>query len=82
MNNHGLFFQSIDEVSKLIKTKELSPVELAKSMLQRIHALEPNINAFIRVLDEDVLKQATLLEEELSKGIYRYTDLDNLRRND
>ena len=43
MNNHGLFFQSIDEVSKLIKTKELSPVELAKSMLQRIHALEPNI---------------------------------------
>jgi len=71
MNNHGLFFQSIDEVSKLIKTKELSPVELAKSMLQRIHALEPNINAFIRVLDEDVLKQATLLEEELSKGIYR-----------
>ena len=71
MNDNSIFFQSIDEVSVLIKNKELSPIDLVKKTLQRINELNPNINAFIGVLEEDVLKQATFLEDELSKGIYR-----------
>lgn len=71
MNNHDLFFQSIDEVSKLIKNKDISPVELTKNTLTRIEMIEPNINAFIRIMEEGALKQATILEAELSKGIYR-----------
>lgn len=61
---------SIAEVSKLLKKKKISPVELTKLCLDRISRYNSKLNAFIDVYDKDALKQAKKAEREISKGEY------------
>jgi aspartyl-tRNA(Asn)/glutamyl-tRNA(Gln) amidotransferase subunit A len=60
-----LAFASIDEVGKLFRKRQLSPVELAKLMLARIEQLNPKLNAYITVTAELALAQAKKAEAEL-----------------
>ncbi len=62
---------SISEVSKLIKAKKVSPVELTRNSLDRIQKFNPQLNAFIAVYEEDALKQARSAEREIGRGNYR-----------
>lgn len=64
-------FLSISEVAEQIKEKKLSPVELTKETIKHIKKLDPTINAFISVFEEESLQQAKLFEEEISTGNYR-----------
>ena len=41
-----LLFKSGIELKKLIKNKEISPVELTRLSLERIEETEPKVNAF------------------------------------
>ena len=50
MLNDDLVSLPIFELSKKIKSKEISVVELIKSTLQQIENLNPKINAFITVV--------------------------------
>jgi aspartyl-tRNA(Asn)/glutamyl-tRNA(Gln) amidotransferase subunit A len=54
-----------------IKSGRLSPVTLAQSILLRIEALEPNLNAWITLRSEQVLEEALKLETEIGRGDYR-----------
>ena len=63
-----LLFETIENISKQIAEKELSPVELTKLTIERIQQVEPNVNAFITVSEEQALKQAKILEKEAQKG--------------
>ena len=45
---------SLSESAVLIAMGELSPVDLVESLLQRIDALEPALNAWVR-LDRDAI---------------------------
>lgn len=64
-------FLTIKKASELIKTKELSPVELTKSILDRIEDKDNKLNTYITVLSEKALESAKKAEEEISSGNYR-----------
>ena len=66
-----LYRLSIVEASNLLRTKKLSPVELAKYMLGRISALDPLLNTFIHINAEDVLTDAAHAETEIMHGRWR-----------
>ena len=62
---------TIDEASKRIAARALSPVELTRAYLDRIARLDKSINAYITVLADSALVQAKDLEAELAAGKHR-----------
>jgi aspartyl-tRNA(Asn)/glutamyl-tRNA(Gln) amidotransferase subunit A len=67
----ALLLSSLAEASELLRTKKLSPVELAQACLARIEALNPELNAFITVTAEMALGQARAAEAEIQRGNWR-----------
>ncbi len=64
-------FWTIAILSKALRKKEISPVEITKVCLDRITSYDAKINAFITVLPEKALKTARRIEKEILKGEYR-----------
>jgi len=64
-------YLTIAEAARLIAAKELSPVELLDSRLQRIERLDGRLNSFIRVLADDAGAAARTAEAEIAAGRYR-----------
>ena len=62
---------SIAEVSKLIRNRKVSPVELTKNCLSRIEQFNGKLNAFISIYEDEAIKQAKKAEREISKKNYR-----------
>ena len=63
-------FLTIKEASDLINKKEISPVELTQSILDRIQEKDEKLNTYITVLSEKALESAKKAEEEISRGNY------------
>ena len=51
-----LHFQSVAQLAALIRKRRLSPVELTNALLERIGALDSQLNAFITVTADLALK--------------------------
>jgi len=49
---------TIHEAHKLLKSRQLSSVELTRAYLERISRVEPEVHAFVTITDELALKQA------------------------
>ena len=64
-------FLSIGQASRLIKKKEISPLELTESVLDRITKLDGELNSYITVMGEKALESARRAGEEISSGSYR-----------
>mgnify|MGYP006288942381 CR=1 FL=1 len=64
-------FLSIADIAKRLEKKEISPVELAEAHLQRIHTLDPRLNAFLTITTDLARKQARAAEQEIMKGHYK-----------
>lgn len=62
---------TIAEAAELIRTKQLSPVELTQAHLDRIEKIDPLLNSYITVTGEIALEQARTAEAEIVKGEYR-----------
>ena len=62
---------SAARAAALVKSKQVSPVELARACLARIEALNPSLNAFISVTAAAALEQAKLAESEVRRGEWR-----------
>jgi len=58
-------FASIAEIGLLFRRRKLSPVELTRSLLERIAKINPALNAYLTVSDETALQQASQAEAEL-----------------
>lgn len=67
----NLPLRSITELSRLIRTREVSPIELVEQTLARIERLEPQLNAYITVTPELAREQAARAEVEIAAGQYR-----------
>jgi len=65
MTDADLAFASIEEVARLYRKREVSPVEVTKLMIARIDQLNPKLNAYITVTAELALAQAKKAEAEL-----------------
>jgi aspartyl-tRNA(Asn)/glutamyl-tRNA(Gln) amidotransferase subunit A len=61
---------TICELSRKIRERELSPVELTHHCLVLIEKLNPALNAFITVTAESALERARLAEREIYRGHY------------
>ena len=55
---------TITEAASLIQSKQISPVDLIKSHLERIENTEKQLNSFISVLSEKSLEEAKLLKKK------------------
>src|SRR5437868_4154881 len=62
---------TIAEAGKRIAAKQLSPVELTRSTLARIEALNPKVGAFITVAGDQAMDAARAAEKEIMQGKYR-----------
>lgn len=63
--------QSLVEVAAQIRDGSVSPVEVVERAIERANELNPVLNCYITVLDEDARKAAISAEQELSAGTYR-----------
>jgi aspartyl-tRNA(Asn)/glutamyl-tRNA(Gln) amidotransferase subunit A len=62
---------SIAEAGRLIARKQLSPVALTQAFLDRIAAIDPQLNAYLLVTADHALTQARTAEAEIMAGNYR-----------
>jgi amidase len=58
VNASELAFSSASEQARLIRRRELSPVELVQTYLERIDRLDPQLNAYVTVDGDAALAQA------------------------
>src|SRR5438094_6343246 len=61
-------YLTIAEAARLIEKRELSPVELVDSRLDRIARLDGRLNSFIRVLADEARAAARAAEAEIAAG--------------
>src|SRR5437660_12493162 len=64
-------YLTIAEAARLIEKRELSPVELVDSRLERIARLDGRLHSFIRVLADAARNEARASEAEIAAGTYR-----------
>ena len=63
-----LMYLSIEQAARLLRRKEISPVELVDLSLARIERLNPSLNAFLTVAARRARRQALLAEREIRRG--------------
>ncbi len=69
MSSHAdLCYLSISELSRLIRGRKVSPVEVTSAVLDRISKTQPITNAFIRVCADEALRDAKASEAALAAG--------------
>ena len=73
MTHHSsdLAFLSLAEAADLIKSGQLSPVELTQAMLERIAALDSQVHAYVTVFAEEALAAAQEAEQQIQAGNYK-----------
>ena len=59
---------TIQEAHRLLKTKEISSVELTRAVLDRITAIEDGVDAYLTVSADRALKQAHSADEKIAGG--------------
>ena len=59
------------ETAELIRSKQTSPVELTRSMLDRINKLNDTLHAYLCITEDHALEQARIAEREIQEGSYR-----------
>ena len=64
-------FLTIADAARLIQNRELSPVELVESILQRIEKWDKQLNSFICVLADQARAAAKAAEAEIAAGHYK-----------
>ena len=68
MDTEALCFTPATQVAELIRTKQLSPVEYMQALLDRIQALNPQVNAFVHLAAGPAMEAAKRAEAALMGG--------------
>jgi aspartyl-tRNA(Asn)/glutamyl-tRNA(Gln) amidotransferase subunit A len=66
--NEELCYTSAVTLVNMIKSKEISPVELTDAFLERIDAVNPKLNAYVTLLHEQARAQAKEAEAMIQRG--------------
>ena len=64
-------FLTATELGEQIKSRDISPVEAAQAYLDRIDAVDGQLNSYITVCREEALAEARAAEQEIGAGNYR-----------
>lgn len=73
MNATDLHYLELTEVAHLIRTRQVSPVELTQALLKRVEALDQKLHAYALATPELALTQAKQAEVEIMRSRYRGT---------
>ncbi len=71
MADTPLYYQTITEVAGRLASREISPVELAQAILDRIAALDGELKSYATVMAEQAMEYARAAEAEIAAGRYR-----------
>jgi len=66
-----LHYMTIVDLAAAIEAKTLSPLELTEALLQRIEAIDPQLNSFLSLTAEHALAAAKEAETDIVNGSYR-----------
>ena len=64
-------YMSLQEIGRLIASRDVSPVELTLRMLDRIKTVDPALNSYATVMAEQAMAAARAAEQEIQAGKYR-----------
>jgi len=67
----ALISRPIHQLAPLLQKKEISPVELFNEAIEKIHELQPKLNSFITITEEEGRSAAVEAESKIRKGQYR-----------
>ena len=70
-DSSDIHYLEMHELSQLIRTRELSPVDVTKAQIARIESLDTNLQSYVCATTDIALQQAQEAEDELAKGICR-----------
>ena len=71
MNTSELPFLSAGDLSRLIQSKEVSPVEATEAYLDRIGSLDHRFNSYLTVMREQALADAQQAEKDIASGQHK-----------
>ena len=71
MDSNEIPFLPATELSVLIKSREVSPVQATQAYLDRIGQVDEKLNSYITVCRDEALAEARQAEQEISAGNYR-----------
>ena len=66
-----LYFLTMGEAGELMRSGQLSPVELLRACLERIEATDDRLHSFITMMTDEAMEQARTAEAEMLRGNYR-----------
>jgi Asp-tRNA(Asn)/Glu-tRNA(Gln) amidotransferase A subunit family amidase len=68
---NDLAFYTIGELAELLRTRQITSMELTKFFLERLKKYDPTLHCVITLTEDRALKQAKLMDEEIAEGKYR-----------
>jgi amidase len=68
MLEKDIYYRELTEVSRRVQKKELSPVDLTRTLLDRTALVDRSLHSYALVLNDLALEQAKLAEQEIAKG--------------
>ena len=66
-----LVFKSAADLGRLLRSREISVVEVVEAFLENTEALNPQLNAFITVTRDHAIARAREADREIAGGRYR-----------
>ncbi|MEE8435171.1 MAG: amidase [bacterium] len=69
MNAEDLCYTPATEMARLIREKALSPVEVTRTLLERIEAINPKLNAYCTLTGDAAMDQARSAEKAVMQGM-------------
>lgn len=64
-------FMPIRELGELVRTRQVSPVELTETFLERLESMGARYNSVVTVTRERAMEQARRAEDEIAAGEYK-----------
>ena len=66
-----LYFLTMREAGQLMRSRQLSPVELLRACQDRIEATDDRLHSFVTMMNDEAMEQARTAEAEMLQGNYR-----------
>ncbi|HUX46832.1 MAG TPA: amidase, partial [Desulfosporosinus sp.] len=60
--------KSVSELHKLLVHKDVSSTELTKAYLERIHTVDPELKAYLTVIEDQALAQAAEVDRKIAQN--------------
>ena len=65
-----IFYMTIDEMAKALRSKELSALEITEAHLARIDSIDPQVGAFLAICADQAVSNAKKADERISNGLF------------